>query len=334
MPELRQLHGLTSQVRTPELNRLADLADRRRRRAAAGVATGVAASVILAAVIAAGVVRERDTASDPVGPGPDPSPTVTFRALSAEQIRQHPDATVSSDDDFPATASAVTARIWSVCLDDCTRATEWIPGELQTALEVSHDDFATGALYALDRTDWISHAVDDWYLIEPFDGPMLVDSRGHRHRLQFGASVPITDIAGPLVYSRQGLAYLDMQDKMLHPIEREGEGYWDWGGAADTWFWGTASLVEDTTVTRQAAVWRRPDGTFAAKVLPIGDSRGGSGMLRAGTPGTMAVVEHFTYPRRAHISTDYGATWQIREVPAEVDSGGSFPADWRTWPRG
>lgn len=57
-------------------------------------------------------------------------------------------------------------------------------------------------------------------------------------------------------------------------------------------------------------------------------------MLRAGIPGTMAVVEHFAQPRRAHISTDYGATWQIREVPAEVDSGGDLPADWPTWPRG
>jgi hypothetical protein len=334
MPDLRQLHDLTGQVRTPELSHLADLADRRRRRAVAGLATCVAASVDLAAVIA-GVVRERDTASDPVGPAPHPSPTVTFPALSAEQIRQHPDATVSSDGDFPATASAVTARIWSVCLDDCTRATEHLPGEQQTALEVSRDDFATGALYALDRSDWISHAVDDWYLIEQFDGPVLVDSRGHRRPLQFGGSVPITDLAGPLVYSRQGLAYLDKQAKMLHPIEDEGGGYWDWQGAADTWFWGMAGVSDDNgTVTRQATVWRRPDGTFAAKVLPIGDSRGGSGMLRAGTPGTMAVVEHFARPRLAHISTDYGATWQVRRVPADVDSGGDLPADWPTWPSG
>jgi len=331
MPELRQLHDLTGQVRTPELNRLAVLADRRRRRAAAGVATGVAASVILAAVIAAGLVGESDTTSEPVGPGPDPSPTVTFRALSAEQIQQHPDATFSSDDDFPATASEVAARVWSVCLDDCTRATEPILGELQTALEVSQDDFATGTLYALDMSENISHAVDDWYLIDASDGPTLVDSRGHRRLLQSGASVPVTDIAGPLVYSRSGLAYIDMQAKKLHVIEGEG---WDWQGAADTWFWGTAALVPDTTVTRQAAVWRRPDGTFAVKVLPIGHSTGGPGMLRAGTPGTLAVVEHFAQPRLAHISTDYGATWQIRTVPAEVDSGGSLPADWPTWPPG
>ena len=270
--------------------------------------------------------------SDAASPSPDASPTVTFPALSAEQIRQHPDAKFASDDDFPATASGVAARIWSVCLDECTRATEHVPSELQTALEVSSDDFATGSLYALDLTGNVSHAVDDWYLIDAHGGPTLVDSRGHRRLLRSGSSVPVTDIAGPLVYSSGGVAYIDMQAKKLHAIE--GEGDWDWQGAADTWFWGTAWLVQGTSVTRQAALWRRPDGTFAVKVLPIGKSRGSSGMLRAGTPGTMAIVEHFAEPRVAHISMDYGATWQIRTVPAGVASGGSFPADWPTWPTG
>ncbi len=335
MPELRQLQELTGQVRTPELNRLAALADRRRRRAAAGIATGVAASVLIAAVTVAGVVGERGT-TEPVEPGPDPTPTptVTFPELTAEQIRGHPDAASDSGGDLPATASGVAARIWSVCLDECTRATEHLPGELQTALEVSHDDFATGAVYALDGSENISHAVDDWYLVASSDGPTLVDSRGHRRELQFGANVEIADVAGPLVYSSGGLAYIDMQARELHVIEG-GEGDWDWGGAADTWFWGTAMLVaENGTVTRQAALWRRPDDTFAVKVLPIGESEGGPGMLRARTPGTMAVVEHWAEPRRAHISTDYGATWQVREVPAGVDSGGSLPADWTTWPLG
>jgi hypothetical protein len=216
-----------------------------------------------------------------------------------------------------------------VCLDDCTRAAEHVRGELQTALEVSHDDFATGALYPLDGSENISHAVDDAYLVDGLDGPTLIDSRGHRRPLQPGASVPITEVAGPLVYSRSGLAYIDMNARQLHVIEGR---YWDWQGAADTWFWGTAWLVPNTTVTRQAAVWRRPDGTFAVKVLPIGDSECSSGMLAAGTPGTLAVVEHCASPRLAHISTDYGATWQIREVPSAVDSGGSLPADWATWP--
>lgn len=269
--------------------------------------------------------------SGAASPTPVPSPTVGYPTLSAAQIRRHPAATFTAGDDFPATASAVAVRVWSVCLGECTRATEPVPGELQTALEVSKDDFATGAIYALGQSENISHAVDDWYVIDADDGAALVDPRGHRRILHVGRSVPVTAIAGPLVYSRQGLSYVDMQAEKLHPIEREGEAFWDWQGAADTWFWGTAVLA-DTSVSRQAALWRRPDGTFAVHVLPVDKSTGGPGMLRAGRPGTMAVVEHYAQPRRAHISTDYGASWQIREVPAGVDSGGSLPADWPSWP--
>lgn len=327
MPDLRQLHELTSQIRTPELSRLADIAAHRRRRAGAALVAGFAAGLVIVLVIASGLLSERDTTSEPVGPGPSPTPS--FPVLSAEQIRHHPEATTSSDDDFPATASTVAARIWSVCLGECTRATEPVAGELQTALEVSDDDFATGALYELDRSDWISHAVDDWYLIEQFDGPALVDSEGHRRSLRFGSSVSLAGTAGPLVYSRRGLAYVDMAAGALHPLR--GRGSWDWQGAGDTWFWGTATLGRDVRFTRHAAVWRRPDGRFAAFVLPIGESNSTTGMLTAATPGTIAVVEHWSHPPRAHISTDYGRTWQVREVPPGVDFGGDLPTDWRSW---
>ncbi len=331
MPELRQLHELTGQVRAPSLSSLTAVTERRSRRAAAGLATGVAASVVLAATVGAAVMGERDSTSGPVGPGP--SPAVTFPVLSPQQIRDHPDAKSSGEGDFRATASGATARIWSVCLDECTRASAHLPGELQTVLEVSSDDFATGSLYALDQSENISHAVDDWYLLDASDGPTLVDTQGRRRVLRYGAAVSIAEVAGPLVYSRQGLASLDRRAGVLHSLERR-SGDWDWQGASDTWFWGTAWLVEDTTVTRQAALWQESDGTFAVKVLPIGDSDGSSGMLRARTPGTIAVVEHFASPRLAHISTDYGVTWQVRQVPADVESGGNLPEDWSTWPPG
>jgi hypothetical protein len=334
MPELRQLRDLTGQVRPPELDQLAVLADRRSRRTAGAVAAGVATSLVLATVITAGALREHDRSTGPVGPHPDPSPTATFPVLSAEQIRNHPDAVRSSDGDFPATASDVAARVWSVCLGECTRATEHLPGELQSALEVSRDGFEHSALYALDQTGNISHVVDDWYFVAAHSGPVLVDSRGHRRAVRSGGAVPVAAVAGPLVYSTDGLAYLDLEARTLHVVQREGDASWDWFGAADSWFWGCLALVEETTFTRQAAVWRRPDGTFGVKVLPIGNSSGGSGMLRAGTPGTMAVVEHFARPRLAHINTDYGETWQVRQVPGEVDSGGRLPPDWRTWPPG
>jgi hypothetical protein len=344
MSDLDVLRELTGQVRPPAYDDLVAVARKRRRHSVLGAAAAAAVAVVVVAAVATGVSDERGADPPPVAPGPSisestspptPAPeTRRFPALSPEEIRRHPDAEASSGADFPATASAVAARIWSVCLGDCTRATEHGPGEQQAALEVSHDDFATGTLYALDFTENISHAVDDWYLIDGSDGPTLVDSRGHRRPLQRGASVPITEVAGPLVYSRSGLAYLDMQARQLHVIEGQGQGAsWEWGGAGDTWFWGTAALfAEDTTVTRQAAVWRRPDGTFAVQVLPIEDSRACCVMLTAGTPGTMAVVGPPAFPRLAHISTDYGATWQVREVPVGVDPAGSLPADWETWP--
>jgi hypothetical protein len=332
MPELTQLHELSQQVRTPELEDLAALAERRRRRARAGVLAGVAGSVALAAVIAVGVSGDRTATSDPAPPGPSPSPTVTFPALSAQQIRQHPDAYFSGDGDFPSTASKARARVWSVCLDDCSRETEWLPGEEQSAIEVSTDDFETGSVYSLDGSEYVAHVVDDWYLIETGMGPTLVDARGQRRLVRFGAAVPMADVTGPLTYSRRGLAYVDVTAGTLHVIEG-GSGWW-WQGAGDSWFWGTATLAPNTTVRQVAAVWRLPDGTFGATVLPIGPSDGGPGMLSGGVPGTMAVVEHFTQPRVAHISTDYGATWQVRLVPDGVDSGGDLPDDWPTWPSG
>jgi hypothetical protein len=325
--------------RLAEVHERIGLARKRRRRSALG-AVATAATVLVVAAVVTGVADQRADEPPPVAPSPSVSEstpdqaTRSFPVLSPEEIRGHPDAEVSSGGDFPATASAVAARIWSVCLDDCSRATEHLAGEQQTALEVSHDDFATGALYRLDSSENISHAIDDWYLVDARGGAKLVDSRGHRRPLEPSTSVPITDIAGPLVYSRSGLAYVDMQGRQLHVIGGQGEAAnWEWGGAGDTWFWGAAAFfAEDTTVTRQAAVWRNPDGTFAAKVLPIGDSDGGPGMLAARTPGTMAVVEHFAHPRVAHISTDYGRTWQAREVPSAVDSGGRLPSDWTSWP--
>jgi hypothetical protein len=323
-----QLDGQRPQ-RLAEVHERIDAARKRRRRSALGAAA-VAAAVVVMVAVATGVSDQRGAEPAPVAPIPSTSESKRFPALSPEEIRRHPDAEVASGADFPATASAVAVRIWSVCLDDCSRATEHVRGEYQTALEVSHDDFASGTLYALDNSENISHAVDDWYLVDGRSGTTLVDSRGNRRLLQPGASVSITDIAGPLVYSRSGLAYVDMNARTLHLIEG---GDWQWQGASDTWFWGTAVLyAEDSGVTRHAAVWRRPDGTFAVEVLPIGNSSGGPGMLAAGAPGTMAVVEHFSEPRLAHISTDYGATWQVREVPSGVDSGGSLPADWPTWP--
>ena len=327
MPDLSQLRELTGQVRSPDLHDLAVLAQRRRRRSAAALATGVTAGVALAVAVAAGVSGERQVDSDPVAPSPDPSPSRTFAPLTAEEIRNHPDAGALGGGDFPATASSTRVRVWTVCLDDC-RDREWRPGEQQQAVEVTRDDFAHSALYALGG-DSVSHVIDDWYLIDARGGPTLVNSRGDRRPVRNGEDVAVTELAGPPVYSN-GLGYVDLAAATVHDLK---PGGWDWQGAGDTWYWGALSRVPNSTVLQQAALWRNPDGSFEAEVLPIPPSDGGPGMLRAGTPGTMAVVEHFAQPRVAHISTDYGATWQVRRLPDDVDSGGELPSDWTTWPR-
>lgn len=61
-------------------------------------------------------------------------------------------------------------------------------------------------------------------------------------------------------------------------------------------------------------------------------------MLRAGRPGTMAVVDPRP-PSVLHVSTDYGATWQVRGIPPDLrrHSSGALaeqtsPEDWETWP--
>ena len=78
MPELSQLHELSQQVRTPELGDLADLAGRRRRRRTLGLTAGVVGSAVLVAAIAVGVGGDRETTSEPVRPGPLPSPSASF----------------------------------------------------------------------------------------------------------------------------------------------------------------------------------------------------------------------------------------------------------------
>ena len=349
MPDLNQLHELAGQVRTPDLAELADLADGRRRRAAAALGGAVAATLVVVALVAGSVSGQRGAAPLPVGPpttsstptstrtAPQPDPSASYPALSAEAIRRHPTAKLDADSLIATTAApaGVTARVWTACLSDCNRATEYVPGEVQKALEVSHDGFASSALYELDAVGDASHVVDDWFFTEDFHGPWLVNSRGQRRPLEYGAPVPMADVSGPLIHGRMGLTFVDLTGRTLHQVQQEGnEALWEWGGSGDTWFWGTASLVEGVTVTRQAALWRGPDGAFAVRILPIPESEGGSGMLVAGRPGTMAVVEHYARPRVAHISTDYGATWQVRRVPDGVDSGGSLPADWATWPVG
>lgn len=346
MLDLNRLHELAGQVRTPDLADLAAVAHARRRRSAAVVTGAAAATLVVVALVAASVTGQRGAAPLPVGPGPRtstttittprPDPSASYPALSAEAIRRHPTAALDADSMVATTATrdGVAARVWTACLGDCSRDTEFVPGEVQQVLEVTHDDFVTSSLYVLD---WVgaSHVVDDWFFIEDFHGPEAVNSRGQRRPLTYGAPVPVTDVRGPLVHGQQGAAFVDLAGRTVHQLEFEGpDATWEWGGAGDSWFWGTLVLSDNGPIARHAVLWQAPDGTFGVKVLPIPVSEGGPGMMATNRRGTMAVVEHFARPRLAHISTDYGATWQVRRVPDGVESGGSLPDTWRTWPRG
>ncbi|WP_107771637.1 hypothetical protein [Nocardioides sediminis] len=350
MPDVTELLDYTAQVRRPSLDELERVAVRRRRRVATAATSAVVAAG-LAIVLATAPLGTRGASPAPVAPEPSltrslppdpriPTPpppdrtTGPFPTLTPEEIRSHPDAEAPRNS-IPVTAApGVAARVWSVCLADCSRDTLHQEGELQEALEVSSDNFRTGALHPIGATGAnISHVIGDWFVTDGFAGATLVGSGGESRTLERGEPVVVTEIAGPLVYGVQGVAYVDLEARVLHPIESPDGSLWDWWGASDSWFWGSVSLADETgRWTRHGLTWRNPDGSFGVRMLPIGGGRSGFQMPRTGVPGTMAAID-FGWPRMMHISTDYGATWEVRETPLDTLSGSRLPPDWRSWPR-
>lgn len=354
MADITDLLELTRQVRPPALTDLERVARHRRRRASVGVVAMVAAAVV-AIVLAMQPLGMRGAIPAPVAPEPTgtttpsttPSPTPsevwnpptarpdgTFRALTAEELRSHPDATTEMAN--PSTgAPGVAARTWSVCQGDCTYDKR--PpgeGELQRMLEVTSDDFETGAMHPLVSWDSnISHAVDDWYLVDAYPrAPRLLNSRGDSLSLTRGGPTDVTEIAGPLVYSTQGVAWVDIEGRTLHTMNGTGPGGgWDWWGAEDSWFWGSVYRVGDGgEVLEQGLTWRNPDGSFGVRMLPIGVTEWSTQTLASDRPGTMGAIEP-GQPRLLHVSTDYGATWDVRVLPERWGTGTAVPDDWRAW---
>ena len=355
MADVTDLLELTRELRPPDLAVLERVANRRRRRDVAGVTTAVAAAVV-AIVLAGQPFGMRGATPAPVAPEPSrtttapttpdrtPSPSEasaptaradgTFRALTADELRNHPDAV--SELANPSTgAPGVAARTWSVCLGDCSYDKR--PprkGELQRMLEVTNDGFETGAMHPLVSWDSnISHAVDDWYFVDPGQSaPRLVSSRGESLTLTRGAPTDVSEIAGPLVYSTQGVAWVDMDGQVLHTMNGSGPGGgWDWWGAEDSWFWGSVYRVgASSDVVEQGLTWRNPDGSFGVHPLPFPVTEWSTQTLRSDLPGTMGAIQP-GQPRLLHVSTDYGATWQVRQLPARWGSGTEVPSDWKSW---
>lgn len=343
MADLDSLRDLAPLVRPRDLDELRLVVRRRRRRTAA---VSLATTGTVVAVIALGVsLGPRSAAPAPVAPDPtsttstplrNPEPTMTtpaedtvrgpFPTLTPEEVRSHP-AAVADRGDYPVTAApGVAARLWTVCLADCSRATTYQPGEVQRVLEVTQDDFRSSALYAyVPPEPNVSHVVDDWFAV----GSMLVDARGERRRLTLGDALPVSEVAGPLVYE-SGLSWVDLESLELHPVS--GAGYWDWWGAEDTWFWGNVYVTDEQgDVRRQGLTWRNPDGSFGVRMLPIDFEEYSTQMLRSATPGTMGAIDPSGPRRLLHVSTDYGRTWDVRVMPESWGTGTSLPEDWRTW---
>jgi hypothetical protein len=329
-------------VRPPGLERLEAVATRRRRRATLAVAGGVAAAVV-ATLLALQPLAPRDAAPAPIAPSPTPSeprrpdPTTStpppdsiqgpFPALTPAEVRNHPDAVAERQDDIPVTAApGVAARLWTVCLADCSRATTHQVGEMQRALEVTRDDYRSSALYPYAPPEPnVSHVVDDTFLV----GDQLVDGGGERRSVATGEPLPVTEIDGPLVYASSGVAWLDLDALRLHAIA--GGGYWDWGGAGDTWHWGNVYVTDEAgDVVRQGLTWRNDDGSYGVRMLPVGVTDWSTQMLRSGVPGTMGAIEPGPV-RLLHVSTDYGATWEVRVLPERWGTDTYVPDDWRSW---
>lgn len=346
MPDLTPLRDLTPLVRPRELDELRAVVRRRRRTTA--LVTVATAGTALAVVVAGATLGPRAAAPAPVAPEPtttstpsrEPESTRTppedtvrgpFPTLTPREVRSHPDAVVERGNDIPVTAApGVAARLWTVCLADCSRDTTYQEGEMQRALEVTSDDFRTSALFAyVPPEPNISHVVDDLFALSSVEDAALVGAQGEARSLIDGSSVPVSEIAGPLVYATSGVAYVDLETAELHPLE--GKGYWDWWGAGDTWFWGSVYLVEDDGgVVEQGLTWRNPDGSYGVHVLPFPETEWSTQTLRSDRPGTMGAIEPGR-SRLLHVSTDYGRTWDVRVLPDRWSSGTDVPDDWRTW---
>jgi hypothetical protein len=336
--DITDLLDLTGQVRAPALAELEQVAGRRRRRAVAVRTLG--AAVAVAVLLAVQPLGRRDAAPAPIAPTPTPSESRTpdrtpsepppdsiqgpFPTLTPYEIRHHPDA-VRLDEHVPVTAApGVAVRQWEVCLADCSRATQHQYGELQRALEVTHDGFRSSTLHAGDPSGSTSHVVDEWFLHRG----ELVDGRGRIRDVRVGASTPVTEIGGPVVYATGGgVAWVDLDTMLLHEVEGT---YWDWWGAADTWYWGNIYRVPDTEVLEQGVVWQNMDGSYGVHMLRFDVTDASTQMLRSGIPGTMGVIEPGP-TRYLHVSTDHGATWEVRVLPASWGSGYDVPSDWRSW---
>lgn len=111
-----------------------------------------------------------------------------------------------------------------------------------------------------------------------------------------------------------------------------------WGLAGRNGLWGVAAVADCNTV-RLDAVWIDPHGRKQRHRIG-GTGLSATGVVANGLDGAIAVYSVRTgrsgrLDALLHISTDWGATWQDRQVPASAEPdlrAGLLSAQWWRWP--
>ncbi|CAN7287049.1 hypothetical protein [Knoellia sp. LjRoot47] len=111
-----------------------------------------------------------------------------------------------------------------------------------------------------------------------------------------------------------------------------------WGQAGSNGPWGVAA-VADCTVVRLDAVWIEPSGRKQRHRID-GSGSSATGVVANGLDGAIAIYSVGVdaagrLAAQLHISTDWGRTWQQREVPSSAEPdvrAGQLSAQWERWP--
>ncbi|KGN36066.1 hypothetical protein N798_01615 [Knoellia flava TL1] len=110
-----------------------------------------------------------------------------------------------------------------------------------------------------------------------------------------------------------------------------------WGRLGSRGLWGVAAVAE-CNVVRLDAVWFEPGGRKQRHRID-GSGPAATGVVADGLDGAIAIYSVGVdgtgrLAARLHISTDWGRTWQQREVPASAEPdvrAGQLPAQWERW---
>ncbi|MDT0212857.1 hypothetical protein Q9R29_03065 [Rothia sp. ARF10] len=111
-----------------------------------------------------------------------------------------------------------------------------------------------------------------------------------------------------------------------------------WGRLGSRGLWGVAAVAE-CNVVRLDAVWFEPGGRKHRHRID-GSGPAATGVVADGLDGAIAIYSVGVdaagrLAAQLHISTDWGLTWQEREVPASAEPdvrAGQLSAQWERWP--